>query len=125
MGIAYLNHKSYPKNIYIRHFKGKVDVNEIIESWEFLLNNHLIHENTKGVINDLSECILNMDMTSFQSLINYLKEHAELRKVKLAVVCNDPRTIVFPTLGEVQERALKIKPFATEKAAVEWIMDLQ
>lgn len=123
MGIAYQNHNTFPKNIYIRDFKGTVDVQEIIRSWEFLLNNHLINNDTKGIINNLTKCKLDMDMNSFQTLMGYLNDHEQFNHLKLAVICNDPRIIVFPTLGEVQEKSLKIKPFASENAAVAWIME--
>ena len=122
MSIAYRKHHLYPKNIYIRDFAGRVDVVEIIQSWEFLLHHNLIHEEILGVINNLTDCQLDMDMNSFHTLIGYLKEHDQLYRIKLAVICDDPRMIVFPTLGAVQEKSLKIKPFASEEAAVEWIM---
>lgn len=123
MGIAYKNHKVFPNNIYYRDFKGTVNVREIIMSWEFLLNNDLIKEETKGIINNLNDCELDMDMDSFQTLMNYLKAHAEFKHLKLAVICTDPRKIVFPVLGEKMEKTLKIKPFASEDAAVSWIME--
>lgn len=124
MSIIYKNHVTYPKHIYVRDFLGKVDIPEIIRSWEFLLNNNLITPDTKGIINNLSECQLDMNLNSFQSLMEYLKSRNQFNKLKLAVICNDPRTIVFPTLGELQEKSLKIKPFTSEIAAVEWIMGL-
>jgi len=123
MGIAYNKHKTYPQNIYIRDFSGKVDVHEIIHSWQFLLNNDLLNSETKGVINNLTDCQLDMDMGSFHVLMDFLKKYEQLHKIKLAVICNDPHTIVFPTLGEMQERSLRIKPFASEDPAVKWIME--
>lgn len=123
MGILYKKHEKYPKNIYVREFKGMVDVSEIIASWEDLLNNKLITKHIKGIINDLTECELRMDMDSFHNLIVYLKGHDEFSKIKLAVISGDPKIIVFPTLGEQDAKGLKIKPFTTEEAAVEWIME--
>jgi len=122
MSIAYKRHSLYPDDIYIREFKGRVNVEEVIQSWEFLINNNLLNHNIKGVINDLGDCQLDIDMNSFHVLIAYLKTHDQFKKIKLAVICDDPHTIVFPALGEAREKSLKIKPFASEEAAVEWIM---
>jgi len=122
MSIAYKKHRLYPDDIYVREFRGRVNVEEIIQSWEFLIHNNLLNNNVKGVINDLADCELDIDMDSFQVLIGYLKAHDQFTKIKLTVVCDDPRIIVFPTLGEVREKSLKIRPFTSEEAAVEWIM---
>ncbi len=123
MAISYRNHNVYPKNIYIRDFEGKVDFREIIDSWEFLLNSNLINPDTKGIINNLINCELDMNMDSFKTLMIYLNQHQELKNIKLAVLSVDPKSIVFPTLGETTQRDLKIKPFTTETAAVSWIIE--
>ena len=123
MAISYRNHNVYPKSIYIRDFVGKVDVWEIIDSWEFLLNSNLINQDTKGIINNLTDCELEMNMDSFKTLMVYLNQHQELKNIKLAVLSGDPRIIVFPTLGETTERDLKIRPFTTEAAAITWIIE--
>lgn len=63
-----------------------------------------------------------MNIESFDILLSYLKKQEYLSKIKLAVICDNPRTIVFPSLGERKEKELKIKPFSTMDAAVDWII---
>jgi hypothetical protein len=121
MSIEYVKHNLYPESILIRNFIGKVDVNNIIDSWEYLNKNKLIDKNIKGIINNLTGCELIMDMESFKILIAYMKKEDYIKKIKLAVISNNPETIVFPFLGENQESGLKIKPFSTMEAAVDWI----
>lgn len=123
MSIEYVKHNLYPESILIRNFIGKVDVNNIIDSWEYLHKNNLIDINIKGIINNLTGCELIMDMESFKILIAYLKKEDSIKKIKLAVISDIPETIVFPFLGENQESELKIKPFSTMEAAVNWIMN--
>jgi len=120
MTISYRKHDLYPESLLIRDFTGKVSLNEIIESWDYIIANNLIEDSTRGIINNLIGCELLMDMESFSTLLAYLKEHDQLKKIKLAVICDDPRTIIFPSLGESKERELRIKPFSTMKAAVNW-----
>lgn len=122
MSIEYAKHNLYPESILIRNFIGKVDVNDIIDSWEYLNKNKLIDKKIKGVITNLAGCELIMDMESFKTLIAYLKKEDYIKKIKLAVISEIPETIVFPFLGEIQESELKIKPFSTMEAAVNWIM---
>jgi len=122
MSILYRKHDLYPESILIRDFIEKVSVDEIINSWEVLLREGILHPGIKGVLNILSGCDLQMDMESFYVLIEYIKKTERLRKIKLAVVCDTPGKIVFPTLGFVEEKELHIRPFSTTEAAVRWIM---
>lgn len=123
MSITYRRHEKFQDSILIRDFTGKVNVHEIIQSWETLLEKQLITPQTIGVMNNLVDCDLEMDMGSFNILLEYLKEHKALAQLKLAVICNDPKTIVFPALGEHKESDLTIKPFSSEKAALKWITE--
>ena len=122
MSFRYKRHQIYPDSILIRDFMDKVNVNEIIASWEYLLGNNLLDDKIKGVINNLSGCNVQMDMDSFKTLIGYLKTKDDLRKLKLAVICDQPQVIIFPLMGELQEHELQIKTFTTEDAATEWII---
>jgi len=121
MAIEYKNFIYHSEAILIRKFCGKVTVDDIIASWEYLLSNNLIKKELKGVINNLFECDLEMDLDSFDTLITYLLAHPEFSDLKLAVVCDSPKKIIFPMMGENQVTELKIKPFSTVEAAINWI----
>lgn len=125
MNFIYKKHELYPDQILIRTFVGKVDATSIVDSWEYLIKNKIVNSNIKGIINDLSDCDLNMDMGSFETLLAFMKKQEFFRGIKLAVVTDSPKTIVFPTLGEQMVSEFKIKPFTTMQAAVDWIsMDI-
>ena len=121
MSIVYEKHPDYPDSILIRNFRGTVSVTEIIESWESLISNKMITPLLRGVINNITDCNLKMDMESFKTLAGYLKQNTSLKGIKLAVIVTDPKMIVFPTVAQTAEKELKIKPFSTLEAAVEWI----
>ena len=122
MGIVYKKHDLYPESILIRDFTGKVSIKEIIESWNYIIYNELIKNSTRGIINNLTGCDLLMDMEGFKILLAYLKKQDSLTRIKLAVLCDNPKTIVFPVLGESKEPELRIKPFSTMDAAVNWVI---
>jgi hypothetical protein len=120
MTIAYRYHEIYRDTILIRDFKNIITVNDINDSWNYLLENQKLTNKVKGIINNLDACELNMDFNSFKILTDYLNKNEIFRTLKLAVVCNRPEFIIFPMLGE-KEKKLKIKPFTTEQAVVKWI----
>ena len=122
MEISFYKHDTYPDKILVRDFFGKVDVETIIESWNYLLDNELLTQSHVGVINNLLGCELQMNFDSFQTLLNFLKSKRIFRKLRLAVICHNPENIVFPTIGEFEEKELKIKPFTTEDSAINWIL---
>lgn len=107
--------------VLIRKFHGRIGVNEIISSWEYLIKNKLLTENHIGVINNLIDCHLEMDKDCFRQLIEYLKKNPIFFKIKLAVICDTPEKIVYPKLVEHTIKELRIKPFSTYEAAVHWV----
>ncbi|MFK5878793.1 MAG: hypothetical protein QM478_04765 [Flavobacteriaceae bacterium] len=121
MNIIYEKHDLYPESILIRKFIGKVSSTDIIDSWDYLCKNKLIDKKIKGVITDLLECELNLDMESFKTVLDYMEKQDRLKEIKCPVISNDPKTIIFPFLGEKHKSKLKIKPFSTIEAATNWI----
>ncbi|MBP1670024.1 MAG: hypothetical protein H6Q21_2390 [Bacteroidetes bacterium] len=114
----------YPQGlILVREFKDKVNVDLIIESWEYLLTRQILTGKHIGVINDLCRASLDMNMDSFSRLIHYLKANPFFSKIKLAVICDTPNKIVFPMIGEYNIRELKIRPFTTLEKSIEWILE--
>lgn len=123
MSIHFKEHDKYPNLILVRTFTGQILPEEIIASWNNLLASNLITEDTIGVINDLSNCELKMNIDKFNKFTDFLKSKQQLKNLKLAVVTDSPKNIVFPILGESQEPSLHIKPFNTISAATGWIMN--
>jgi len=124
MSIVYKKHPHYKEAILIRNFEGEINVSMIIESWEYLRNSQLLYPETIGVINNLTNCELKMDLSSFDQLIAYLKTQPVLKKLRLAVICINPKAIVFPFMAE-KENTLHIKAFSTIEAATSWIIGIR
>ena len=122
MNIQHKKYNLFPENILVRDFFDKVSAEDIIESWEIIIENKMITPTIKGVINDLTRCELDMDVNGFSTVIEYFKKHKEFKGVKLAVVCDSPGKLVFPMLGEHRYSEMQIKPFSSVEAAVSWII---
>lgn len=122
MSILFEKHSDYPESILIRRFQNEVKVSEIINSWNKLIISNKITPNLKGVINDLNCCSLQMNMDSFNKLITFLLNNEVFHRIKLAVISNSPKNIVFPMMAELKASKLNIRTFSTIKAATLWIM---
>jgi hypothetical protein len=117
---------NYPSGfILIRKFHKKVNVDLIIESWEYLLLNKILTRKHIGVINDLCGATLDMNLDSFKRLITYLKVNPYFTGIKLAVICDTPEKIIFPMIGQYDVKELKIRPFSTVEKSIEWILEGQ
>lgn len=121
MGIKHTQHKTHPDAVLVRTFEGEVSSDDIINSWKQLHKQNLFTTDVKGVLNNLDNCELTMSMSGFKDIMNYMKSQDHLLNLKIAVVTNSPKNIIFPALGEINEKPLNIKPFSTFDAAIEWI----
>ncbi len=122
MSINYKKIYLYSESIIIRKFSGIISVDDVINSWDYLIKNHLLTEKQKGAISDLTQCQLDINPESFEKIALYLKNIPLFKHLKIAVISNTPDKTVFPLMGEMQEKELKIKVFYTIEAAINWII---
>lgn len=107
--------------VIFRRFMGDVTVHTIIESWETLLTELEDLGSYKGVITDLLNANLIMDMEQLEVLLNYLTEKLVIYgRLKLAVLINNTQ-VILPIMADKKQEDFNIKPFATEEAALIWI----
>lgn len=123
MSIEHPKKHLYPDSVILRKFEGKVSADEIMQSWQDLEADNRFTNDIQGVLNDLEDCELTMDIKGFKRLMSLMLKKDYIHNIRIAVVTNSTRNIIFPTLGETQFRDLKIKPFSTIQAAVDWILE--
>lgn len=121
MKIEYSKYQHHSEFILLRKFYGPIEIKDITDSWDYIIKNKILTESHKGVINDITNAELNMDIHNFEILVTYLKGKEIFRNLKLAVVCDTPGKIIFPILGNSMHPDLKIKPFSTIHNAADWI----
>ena len=122
MKIEYSKYQHHSEFVLMRKFYGPIDISNITDSWEYLIRNKILKESHLGVINDITNAELKMDIHNFEKLVTYLKGNDIFRKIKLAVVCDTPGKVIFPILGNSMDPDLRIKPFSTIHAAADWII---
>ena len=115
-------HDLYPELITIRTFSGTVNSKEIIDSWKSIIENNVNNKNLIGIINDLTNCELQINLDSFKNILDFMNKQDFLKKLKIAVISESPNQIIFPFIAQKNEKDLNIKPFSTMDAATNWII---
>ena len=115
-------HDLYPELILIRDFSGTVNAKELIDSWNIIIENNANNKKLKGIINDLTNCELQLDLDGFTTVMEFMNKQEFLKKIKIAVLSESSNQIVFPFLAQKNEKQLNIKPFSTMDAATNWII---
>jgi hypothetical protein len=111
----------YDNSEYIlREFKGELVVEDIMDSFVYILNENMIRPGCRGILTDLREADLNFNMNTFRNLIIYIKSSPGLDGLRIAVVVDSADKIVFPMMA-ANEPGLMIEPFSTMESAIKWI----
>jgi hypothetical protein len=104
-----------------RSFHGDINTEDIMDSFVYILNNNMISKACLGILTDLHDSNMNMDMQTFKSLLIYIKSSPKLTGLKIAVVVDSADKIVFPMMAS-NEPGIMVQPFSTIKAAEDWIV---
>jgi hypothetical protein len=107
--------------IILRLFKGDVYLQDIIESWEEVFEKFDDLSLYKGVVTDFLEAQLHHEDNNMNILIDYMKSYIErMNDMKIAVVMDSPHVTNTIMLGQKMKH-VQIRPFTTQKAAINWI----
>ncbi len=108
--------------ILIRSFKGYVNVEDILASWNYIIEYGLINSKIIGVISDFCESELIIDDKDFSRFKEYYDAKSNLFKnLKTTQIIITPQ-IVFPILFQLKYEKIKSKSFSTIEAASWWIL---
>ncbi len=108
--------------IIFRKFNGEVGFDEVYSSWQQIINDYLLLFEYKGIVNDLCEASLKMNLDDLKTLLEYFTTHETIfERLKIAVITLSPNTIVLPIYAAQNYPKLRIRAFSTQKAAEDWI----
>ncbi len=110
------------ETILVRKVLGRMNLNEVIQSWKELIVKEKLRGDVKGVINDTNASDLDVSIEELEELYSFFRTHLDLfGKIKLAVVTERPRNIILPLYAEKKFPEFKIHAFSTYKSAIAWI----
>jgi len=107
--------------IILRHFKGDVFLQDIIDSWEEVFAAFSDLSLYKGVVTNFLEAELHHEDHNMNILMDYMKDYIErMNDLKIAVVMDSPHVTNTIMLGQ-KLKHMQIRPFTTQQAAIDWI----
>ena len=108
-------------DVILRCHKGDTYLQDIIDSWNELFLRFDNLKVYKGVVSDFLEATTHHEDKNMNLLVDYLREHmGQIENMKIAVVMDTPHVTNTILLGQKMKH-LQIRPFATRKAAFEWV----
>lgn len=107
--------------VIIRRFQDEVRFEDILASWEKVFVDYKNLQDYRGVVTVFLEAEMIHEDANMNALVEYLKGYLDrLKDLKIAIVMDTPMVTNTIILGQ-RMKPLQIKPFTTEKAALEWV----
>ena len=108
--------------ILVREISGKVSFMDIFNSWQSLVKDGWLNTSLVGIINDFRDMELDAKVSDVKEVLKLIEKNYDVFKgIKIAVVVDSYKNIVFPMMVEKLSKRVKIKPFSTFEAAEDWI----
>lgn len=115
----------YDKNsgIFHKNYHGKIRLDDIFDSWKDCMENKLVPEEVKGFILDYQDARFEIEPIDSKKISAFYRNHLDFfGGYKFAIIADNPKDIVIPTLVALENHGYKSRPFATVEAARMWIL---
>lgn len=112
----------YGNRLLIRTYYGDIFLNDVINSWDNIINQGVIQPETKGVLIDYRNADLKMPIKDIEILMNYFAKTGLFSGFRFALIMEAPNQLVFPILADGMNNDFLTAPFSTEEAAKKWIL---
>jgi len=109
-------------NIVIRIFRDEMTKRDIVDSFNHMINVGILNEDSIGLITDISNSTLELDMEDLEKMVVFISKNKILSHIKIAVIGDTPSKILFPTLANFK-LGDKFMPFSSVEDAKEWIKE--
>ena len=123
MNVEYSYIDVLEKRILCRKFSENASIKDVISSFEEIMNNQMLSNNTIGIITDLRGVKFDINPSVFKRVSKFLKLHPELYDYRLAAITETPKQVVMVILANNVSSKLNTKPFSTFDAALAWIVE--
>ncbi|RKD94596.1 hypothetical protein [Marinifilum flexuosum] len=106
--------------VIIRSFYGFVEIHEVLDSF-LHMRDSLICKNVIGIVTDFESANLNFKLSDLEIVVKHINNEGIYKNIKLAIVVDTPKKTVFPIIAQAKLKEAKLKPFASLKAAMNWV----
>lgn len=121
--ISYKYDDIYGERLLIKTYYGDFYLNDVIDSWNHIINQSVINPQTKGVLNDYRKAVLKISIEDIEVLMDYFSKTGVFSKFRFALLMVKPNQVVFPLLAGEMNTDFFTAPFYTEEAAKKWILN--
>lgn len=109
------------KIMHKRHFES-VTMDDLIESWDYAIDNNLIPVDVQGYLLEYTVAVLDLQMGDADRMVAYFNAHPhEFKGRKVAVVVDTPQNIIHPLLAQTKSRDYELKVVSSVEAANVWL----
>jgi hypothetical protein len=112
----------YGKEILFRSFYGVFTADREIQMLQYALDEGLITDLTKGIVIDLCSARFKMEVGDVNIILDFVNSDERLKYLKFAILVDTPDKIIHPLLGGIYRENIKVEPFSTREAAIEFII---
>ncbi|MRT93609.1 hypothetical protein [Ancylomarina sp. 16SWW S1-10-2] len=123
MNVEYSYVDVLDKRILCRKFTENACLNDVVASFEEIMKNEMLSENTIGIISDLRGVTFDINLSVFKRVSSFLKLHPELYTYKLAAITDTPKQVVLVIIANNVSSKLNAKPFSTFDASLKWMTE--
>lgn len=108
--------------ILYKYYYGIIKINDIISSWDEIIENNMIPKLTKGIILDYSNAKLDVAITEYTKIPEYYKKNLSVfGGLKIAILTQKKEDVIVPSLVQLKDDGYLSKPFYTKEAALAWV----
>lgn len=109
--------------ILYKYYYGEIHIQDISASWEYAFENNLLLENPKGYILDYRGATFAFKIKDHVQIANFYRENLKyFGNKRIAIITDNPKDIVIPSLVELKDDGYSSKPFSTLDAAIAWVL---
>jgi hypothetical protein len=106
-----------------REFSEDASVEDVIASFEEILDKDMLAGKTFGIITDLRGVKFDVNPKVLKKVSDFFKRNPEYYKYKLAALTDSPKQVVLASIVGKLSSKLRVKPFSTYEASVKWMIE--
>ena len=108
--------------IFYKYYSGKVELDDIIHSWNEIIENDLIPEGTKRFLLDYSKANYASAPDTARQIAQFYTEHKDIFSgAQIALIMQRPDQVIFPVLVDAECPFMSVKPFYSFEGALYWL----
>ena len=81
-----------------------------------------MNDQVRGMVIDLSATTFDMEPGDVNRIFDFVSGEKRLAHLSFAIIVGSPDQIIHPLLGAIYNKNVKVKPFTTRQAAIQYII---